>query len=277
MRTYEAYAARGPRSTRTERGPTCTCSPARRPDSPEAPEPPEAPAGSNVSIATCHATPGRTSGMVKSIPSHHPFTSTRKSSSSSGGPSGPRSGASDPYRYTPSASAERSSQHSCVIGAPAGVYQPNSAASTPVRYRCRRNTGCARRSAITDRVNASSDESAAPQSTQEISLSWQYALLLPPWVRPISSPPSSSGTPNESSSVHSIARDRCPRSASTAASVLSPSAPEFHDRLSEAPSRFDSPFASLCLPSYATRSRSVNPSCTVMMVTEAVGRRRASP
>ena len=40
----------------------------------------------------------------------------------------------------------------------------------------------------------------------------------------------------------------------------SPSTPPFDERLSSVPSRFSSPFASLCFCSYETRSRSVNPS-----------------
>ena len=46
-----------------------------------------------------------------------------------------------------------------------------------------------------------------------------------------------------------MARDRRARRASIAGSVLGPSAPEFQDRLSSVPSRFDSPLASLCLAS----------------------------
>ena len=46
-----------------------------------------------------------------------------------------------------------------------------------------------------------------------------------------------------------MARDRCARSASTEASDVGPSAPEFQDRLSLAPSRLSSPLASLCLAS----------------------------
>src|SRR5580700_8731961 len=145
----------------------------------------------------------------------------------------------------PTASALGSDQSPVVIGVPAGVNQLSSAVCAPVRNRCRRKTGCARRNATRPAVNDSRPSSTADQSYQEISLSWQYALLLPPWVRPSSSPPSSSGTPNDSSSVHSVARDRCARRASTDGSSVGPSTPEFQDRLSSAPSRFDSPFASL--------------------------------
>jgi hypothetical protein len=53
--------------------------------------------------------------------------------------------------------------------------------------------------------------------------------------------------PNDSSSVASIARDWRARSASTSASAVGPSAPQFQERLSLVPSRLDSPLASLCL------------------------------
>ena len=50
----------------------------------------------------------------------------------------------------------------------------------------------------------------------------------------------------------------------TASSTFSPSPPWFHESLSLHPSRFCSPFASLCLSLYDTKSRNVNPSCAVM-------------
>src|SRR5579864_1884101 len=177
----------------------------------------------------------------------------------------------------PIASALRSSQSAWVIAVPAGVNQPRSEASAPVRKRRRRNTGCDRRNATRFLLKASRPPSTADQSNQDTSLSWQYALLFPPWVRPSSSPPSSSGTPNDNSSVVSIARDCLARRASTSGSGVGPSAPQFHERLSSAPSRLLSPLASLCLVSYETRSRSVNPSCTVIRFTDAVGRRPSSP
>src|SRR5579863_9006660 len=149
----------------------------------------------------------------------------------------------------PSASALGSAQSADVISVPAGVYQPSSEASTPVRNRRRRNTEWACRNASSRVVKASRSVSTADQSNQEVSLSWQYALLLPPWVRPSSSPPSSSGTPNDSSSVVSIARDCLARRACTSGSGVGPSAPHFHDRLSSEPSRLFSPLAWLCLAS----------------------------
>src|SRR5712691_6865053 len=112
-------------------------------------------------------------------------------------------------------------------------------------------------------TNAYSSSSACSQSNQEISLSWQYALLLPRCVRPISSPPQIIGTPIDSRSV--VRKLRCcrERSALILGSSVGPSTPQFHERLSLAPSLLFSLFASLCLSLYETRSRSVNPSCAV--------------
>jgi hypothetical protein len=97
-----------------------------------------------------------------------------------------------------------------------------------------------------------------------MSLSWQYALLLPPCERPNSSPPTSIGTPCDSSRV--VMKFRCwrARSACTFGSSLGPSVPQFQERLSSAPSLLSSLFASLCFSLYDTRSRSVKPSCAVM-------------
>src|SRR4029077_17132794 len=103
-----------------------------------------------------------------------------------------------------------------------------------------------------------SEASPLPQSTHEISLSWHQALLLPPCVLPHSSPPSSIGTPCESRSVARKLRCWRARSSRTPASSVGPSVPQFHERLSFVPSFPSSPFASLCLSLYETRSRSVN-------------------
>src|ERR1700728_3142206 len=133
-------------------------------------------------------------------------------------------------------SALGSDQPASLIRSPAGVNQPSSAASAPVRNLRRRNTGCDRRRCTSRLVNSSRSVSVFSQSSHEITLSWQYALLFPCWLLPNSSPASSIGTPNDSSSVDSIARDCRSRSAVTSASVVSPSAPQFQDRLSLVPS-----------------------------------------
>src|SRR5438045_8092593 len=120
--------------------------------------------------------------------------------------------------------------------------------------------------------NAYSSSSTFSQSNHDVSLSWQYALLLPSCVRPISSPPQSIGTPIESMSV--VRKLRCcrARNAFTSSWSVGPSTPQFHERLSPTPSLFPSPFASLCLSLYETRSRSVKPSCAVMKLIDAYGR-----
>ena len=58
-----------------------------------------------------------------------------------------------------------------------------------------------------------------------------------------------------------------------AGSSVGPSAPQFQLRLSFDPSRFPSPFASLCLSLYETRSASVKPSWQVMKLIEWTGPR----
>jgi hypothetical protein len=88
--------------------------------------------------------------------------------------------------------------------------------------------------------------SASAQSTQLVSLSWHQALLFPFWVRRNSSPARTIGTPWESMSVAKKFFACRTRRARIAGSVVSPSAPQFHDRFSSHPSRLDSPFSSLC-------------------------------
>src|SRR5581483_9795697 len=133
--------------------------------------------------------------------------------------------------------------------------------------------GCSRRSAITRFVNSSRSLSASSQRNHESSLSWHHALLLPCCVRPISSPPRSIGTPCDRSSV--VKKLRCwrARNALISGSSVSPSAPWFQERLSSVPSLLSSPFASLCLSLYETRSRNVKPSCAVTKLIDANGLR----
>ena len=65
----------------------------------------------------------------------------------------------------------------------------------------RRNVGCSWRSRVMAAVNSISGPSTFSQLIHVSSLSWQYVLLLPFWVRPSSSPCSSMGVPCESMSV----------------------------------------------------------------------------
>src|SRR3954463_9213473 len=98
------------------------------------------------------------------------------------------------------------------------------------------------------------------QSNQESSLSWQYALLFPCWLRPNSSPPTRSGHPCDRKRVVRKFRSWRRRSLLIASSVVGPSTPQFHERLSLCPSWLFSPFASLCFSLYETQSLRVNPS-----------------
>jgi hypothetical protein len=114
--------------------------------------------------------------------------------------------------------------------------------------------------------------STSPQSNQLISLSWQYALLLPCCVRPTSSPATSIGIPRDSMSRVAKFFVCRARSARTAGSSVGPSAPQFQLMLSSLPSRLSSPLARLCFSSYETRSASVKPSWQVTKLTVFVGR-----
>lgn len=80
-------------------------------------------------------------------------------------------------------------------------------------------------------MNASSAAflSRSVQSYQE--MSWQYPLLLPCCDRPISSSPSSIGTPCDKKSVARKFRFWRPRSSRTCGSSVGPSTPLFHEQL----------------------------------------------
>src|SRR5207302_10241952 len=119
--------------------------------------------------------------------------------------------------------------------------------------------------------------STRSQSSHVSSLSWQYALLLPRCVRPISSPISTIGTPwltSRSETAFFICRRR---SAITSGSSVGPSKPQFQLSLSFEPSLLFSPFASLCFPLYETRSFNVKPSWHVMKLIDAAVLRAAPP
>src|SRR5215213_10580305 len=147
--------------------------------------------------------------------------------------------------------------------------------ASPAKKRRRRSTGWALRKLIAAEVKACRSFWSALRSqfTQEISLSWAYTLLLPRCVRPSSSPCASIGTPWLTIIV--VMKFRCCRSRSAliAGSSVSPSTPQFHDRLWLSPSLPPSPFASLCFSLYDTRSRSVKPSCATTKLIEAIGLR----
>ncbi len=182
---------------------------------------------------------------------------SRKESSAIRSPCVPGSEIAFPLRKTVSAWACAACQSREVISSPSGVNQAMSVSSSwvpstgrPWKKRRRRKTGCSRRSRTIARVKRSSVASASLFSlghrTQDTSLSWQYALLLPPCVRPNSSPWLSIGTPCDSIRVARKLRIWRARSSLIPTSSVSPSAPQFHERLWLSPSRFPSPFASLC-------------------------------
>src|SRR5580658_11014637 len=78
------------------------------------------------------------------------------------------------------------------------------------------------------------------QSSQLVSLFWQYALLLPDWERRTSSPIAIMGMPSDSIvTVRKFLTCRL-RNAFMPGSVDGPSAPQFQLRLSLAPSRLSS-------------------------------------
>src|ERR1700712_3614418 len=127
--------------------------------------------------------------------------------------------------------------------------------------------------AIRSCVQANKSGSAEDQSSQETSLSCEWALLLPDCDWPNSAPIDNIGVPRASSSVATNARWSDPLAAEIAGSAVAPSVPLFHDRLSPVPSRLPSPLASLFLYSYETRSANVKPSWAVMKLMPRDGRR----
>src|SRR5689334_23143188 len=91
------------------------------------------------------------------------------------------------------------------------------------------------------------------QSNQLVSLSWQYALLLPRWVRRTSSPIRIIGMPSENIVQVKKFLTCLFLRFSTAPSSVGPSTPQFQLQLSLEPSRLPSPFASLCFTLKETR------------------------
>src|SRR5437764_1158519 len=96
------------------------------------------------------------------------------------------------------------------------------------------------------RVNSKRFRSASCQLIHEISLSWQYALLLPFCVLLNSSPATSIGTPCDKKSVVSKFLFCLALSISISGFSVGPSSPQFHERLWFSPSWLFSLFASLC-------------------------------
>src|SRR5581483_3709629 len=119
-----------------------------------------------------------------------------------------REGISSPLRKRPTERSSPSPQSRRVIFRPSARNHqlsgsPDASGESPPRNCVRLKTGWAERKWISRRVNSSSCSfrSSSSHEYHESSLSWQYALLFPCCVRASSSPPSSIGTPCESSSV----------------------------------------------------------------------------
>src|ERR1043165_7500747 len=107
---------------------------------------------------------------------------------------------------------------------------PGAGSSLPCRKWRERRTGfscLSRISRATYEASASPcTDCACAQSSHEISLSWQYALLLPRCVRPNSSPASSIGVPCEKKTVARSPRCTRVRISLMFASSIGPSAPQ---------------------------------------------------
>src|SRR5690348_3105260 len=107
-------------------------------------------------------------------------------------------------------------------------------------------------------VNARSSLSAFTQSSHDISLSWQYALLLPLCVLLISSPETSIGTPCDNMSVLRNFFFCFLRGKIFSVLSLGPPPPQSHGRFCLSPSLLFSPSATLFFSLYDKRSCGVN-------------------
>ena len=181
-----------------------------------------------------------------------------RSSSTTGTPRSSRSASPRPDNRAPRHRAWPWLHSSSDISRPCGCSHTMSFASEsrtarPRKYVRRRNSGCVLRSAITRRANVEQarPRRRGPSDIHEISLSWQYALLLPRCVRPISSPPASIGTPCEKQErrqeVAHLAQ-RAARGSRGRRSDLRRRSSSFGCVAS--PSRLSSPLASLCFSLY---------------------------
>src|SRR4029453_10069428 len=241
--------------------------------------------GSAVSMTFSHFSPYSAGGVANSMGASCALKKSRNELSTWRWPYWPRSRMPSPLTNRAPARPKSLPQASPAICRPSGVNHsrsgsgsppPRAVTGRPVKNRRRWNTWWRWRNAVSLRENSSSVSSAFSQSIQLIGLSWQYALLFPPWVRPSSSPCEIIGTPWLSSSVARKLRRWRARRASTALSSVGPSTPQFQDRLWLSPSRFSSPLASLCLSLYDTDSCSGKLSCGVTKLIEGKGLRPSS-
>src|SRR5215471_21539771 len=210
---------------------------------------------SRVSSISSQRTRALWAGRMKGMASWCAFKSRRKVSATMGCPPQSISSMATPASRRPRQRVKPLFHSSSVISLPSGLNQERSLTAEPWmrrpwKKRRRWNTGLSRRSRMRRRVKSSwrTAERARGQWCQDSSLSWQYALLLPCWVRMASSPARSMGMPWERRRVARKLRIWRSRRVFTTGSSPGPSAPQFHEALSSVPSRLSSPLASLCLP-----------------------------
>src|SRR5262250_1713900 len=210
---------------------------------------------SRVSRSSSQRTRALWAGTMKGTASWWALRRRRKVSPTIGWPPQSISLMASPASRRPRQRVKPLCHSSSVISLPSGLNQERSLTAEPWmrrpwKKRRRWNTGLSRRSRMRRRVKSSwrPAERARGQWCQDSSLSWQYALLLPCWVRMASSPARSMGMPWERRRVARKLRIWRSRRAFTTGSSMGPSAPQFHEALSSVPSRLSSPLASLCFP-----------------------------
>ena len=171
------------------------------------------------------------------------------------------------------------SQSSIDMASPSALYQAISVAegvtSPETPNRDGRSAGFSRRSlsSFCETRHRSHCHSSRSHCSQLSSSSMQYALLLPFWLRPNSSPALIIGIPADSSSVPSRFRMALRREVTMSGRAVGPSTPWLKEWLSSVPSRLFSPLARLCFWLYVVRSARVKPSCAVTKFTLARGPR----
>src|SRR5262244_1477360 len=159
---------------------------------------------SRVSSISSQRTRALWAGRMKGMASWCAFKSRRKVSATMGCPPQSISSMASPASRRPRQRVKPLFHSSSVISLPSGLNQERSLTAEPWmrrpwKKRRRWNTGLSRRSRMRRRVKSSwrPAERARGQWCQDSSLSWQYALLLPCWVRMASSPARSMGMPWE--------------------------------------------------------------------------------
>jgi len=159
-------------------------------------------------------------------------------------------------------------QSESVIGEPAGVNHWMSAADAPLAKQRRRRTGWRSRAVMSAFVKPRSSISTAASRTRRSRCPGSRRCCCPAACGPAR--PREEHWNAEAEQEGGEHRPRLPGPEFQYRwVVVNPSVPQFQDRLSSVPSLFDSPLASLYLPSYDTRSRRVKPSWLVTKLIEA--------